>query len=313
MSKNNQHTWKTKLHEIIYEADTKAGKLFDVVLLFLIIASIIVVMLESVSTFKAKHGDFLDTAEWIITILFTIEYIARIISIKKPTEYIFSFYGIIDFLSTIPKYLAIYFTGTHTLVALRALRLMRVFRILKLARFIGASNNFMKALKASRAKIFVFLSFVIILCIILGTVMYLIEGEVNGFTSIPKSVYWAIVTMTTVGYGDIAPHTPIGQFIASLVMILGYGIIAVPTGIVSSEMTKAEAINTNTQSCPNCSAENHRDDAEFCYECGYKLNFDKQIKKNKLAYNTQSCPNCAAEEHDDDAAFCKECGFKLNS
>jgi voltage-gated potassium channel len=274
--KSHKKDWKNRLHEIIYEADTKEGKLFDVILLFLIIGSIILVMLESVKSFNKEHQQFLDIAEWVITILFSIEYIARIISIKKPSEYIFSFYGIIDFLSTIPKYLALYFTGgTHTLVALRALRLMRVFRILKLTRFIGASNNLMKALKASKAKIFVFLSFVVILCIILGTIMYMIEGEENGFTSIPRSVYWAIVTMTTVGYGDIAPNTAFGQLIASLIMILGYGIIAIPTGIVSSEMTKvgdeSTKIHTNTQSCPSCSVENHRDDAEFCYECGEKL------------------------------------------
>lgn len=264
-------TWKSRLHEIIYEADTKEGKLFDVILLFLILASILVVMLESVKSFHAQHADLLNIAEWVITILFTIEYFARIISIKKPSEYIFSFYGIVDFLSTIPKYLAIFFVGSHALVALRALRLMRVFRILKLARFIGASNDLTKALKASKAKIFVFLSFVIILCIILGTVMYMVEGEENGFTSIPRSVYWAIVTMTTVGYGDIAPHTALGQLIASLIMILGYAIIAIPTGIVSSEITKANEVNTNTQSCPNCANDNHDDDAEFCYECGQKL------------------------------------------
>lgn len=266
-------TWKSRLHEIIYEADTKEGKFFDVILLILIIASIVVVMLESVKSFQVEHAAFLDTAEWIITILFSIEYIIRIISIKKPKEYIFSFYGIIDFLSTIPKYLAIYFTGTNTLVALRALRLMRVFRILKLARFIGASDNLVRALKSSKAKIFVFLSFVVILCIILGTIMYLIEGEENGFSNIPRSVYWAIVTMTTVGYGDIAPQTGLGQFIASLIMILGYGIIAIPTGIVSAEMTKStnEKVHLNTQSCPSCANQNHNDNAEFCYECGDKL------------------------------------------
>ncbi len=271
--KQSNKTWKSRLHEIIYEADTKEGKLFDVILLILIIASIILVMLESVKSFNEQHSDFLNIAEWVITILFTLEYFARIISIKKPKEYIFSFYGVVDFLSTIPKYLAMIFAGTHALVALRALRLLRVFRILKLTRFIGASNNLMTALKASKAKIFVFLSFVVILCVILGTVMYMIEGEENGFTSIPRSVYWAIVTMTTVGYGDIAPHTPFGQFVASLIMILGYGIIAIPTGIVSSEMTKFnnKKVQINTQSCPSCSAENHRDDADFCYECGHKL------------------------------------------
>ncbi len=265
--------WKSRLHEIIYEADTKEGKLFDILLLILIIVSVVIVMLESVKSIRLEYADFFDISEWIITILFTIEYIARIISIKKPKEYIFSFYGIIDFLSTIPKYLALIFAGTHALLALRALRLLRVFRILKLARFIGASNDFMNALKASKAKIFVFLSFVIILCVILGTVMYLIEGEENGFTSIPRSVYWAIVTMTTVGYGDISPHTPFGQLVASLIMILGYGIIAVPTGIVSAEMTKFERdkIQTNTQSCSNCTNENHNDKAKYCYVCGENL------------------------------------------
>lgn len=271
LKQQKDKNWKDKLHEIIYEADTRAGKLFDIVLLFAIVASIILVMLESVDSIHAQYDTFLDISEWIITILFTIEYFARIISINKPTKYIFSFYGIIDLLSTLPKYLAIIFTGTHSLVALRALRLLRVFRILKLARFIGESNNFIKALRASRAKIAVFLFFVLILCVILGTVMYLIEGGDNGFTSIPRSVYWAIVTLTTVGYGDIAPHTPLGQFIASIIMILGYGIIAVPTGIVSSEMTKP-IIDTNTQSCPNCSSYGHKDKADFCYHCGTKLN-----------------------------------------
>mgnify|MGYP000182763179 CR=1 FL=1 len=273
--KNQQPTKNTlrhRLHEIIYEADTRGGKIFDVVLLIAILASIILVMLESVSSFDAKYHTFLDISEWVITILFSIEYIIRIISIKKPLKYIFSFYGIIDLLSTIPKYLALIFAGTHQLAALRALRLLRVFRILKLARYIGASNRLLVALKASKAKIAVFLFFVIILCIILGTIMYMIEGEENGFTSIPRSVYWAVVTLTTVGYGDIAPHTPIGQFIASIIMILGYGIIAIPTGIVTSEITKSDKIHTNTQSCPNCLAGEHIDDAEFCYNCRNKLN-----------------------------------------
>lgn len=266
--------WREILHEVIYEADTREGKLFDIVLLMAIIVSIAVVMLESVKEIADTYSSLLNITEWIITILFSAEYILRIVSIKKPSKYIFSFYGIIDFLSTIPKYLSLFFVGTHHLVALRALRLMRVFRILKLARFIGESNNLIRALKASRARISVFLFFVLIVCIILGTVMYLIEGADNGFTSIPRSVYWAIVTMTTVGYGDIAPQTPLGQFIASAIMILGYAIIAIPTGIVSSEMSKAEDIDLNTQSCPNCSYEGHDDDAIYCYHCGSKLNPD---------------------------------------
>jgi len=271
----NKPNWRTRLHEIIYEADTHAGKLFDIVLLIFILASIVLVMLESVSSINLVYKEFFNIAEWIITILFTLEYIARIIAIKKPTEYIFSFYGIVDFLSTIPKYLAVIFAGTHALVALRALRLLRVFRILKLARFIGESNQLIKALKASRAKIAVFLFAVLIISIILGTVMYLVEtGQDSGFTSIPRSVYWAIVTLTTVGYGDIAPVTPLGQLIAAMIMIMGYGIIAIPTGIVSAEYASQKKVHINTQSCPSCGAENHRDDAEFCYDCGYKLHHE---------------------------------------
>ena len=267
--------WQKKLHEIIYEADTPSGKLFDVILLFVIIASIILVMLESVDSIDKKYHDSLIILEWIITILFSIEYIARVITVKKPLKYITSFYGIIDLLSTIPMYLSFFFVSSSSLVAFRALRLLRVFRILKLTRYIGASTNFVRALKSSRAKIAVFLSFVIILCIILGTVMYLVESEEgSGFTSIPRSVYWAIVTLTTVGYGDIAPATPLGQFIASLIMIMGYGIIAVPTGIVSSEMTKVNKheVQTNTQSCSNCLEGKHRDNSQFCHNCGHELN-----------------------------------------
>lgn len=264
--------WKSKLHEIIYEADTKEGKLFDVILIITILISIVLVMLESVSSIDQKYHNFLNISEWIITILFTLEYIARIICIKKPSKYIFSFYGIIDLLATIPKYLSLIFIGTHALIALRALRLLRVFRILKLARYMGASMNLITALKASKIKILVFLFAILVLTIILGTVMYLIEGPENGFTSIPYSMYWSIVTLTTVGYGDISPNTPFGQFIASIVMILGYGIIAVPTGIVTSEMTKANSSNqTNTQHCPNCAADVHLNDATFCHKCGKKL------------------------------------------
>jgi len=271
--KNTSHTnWKTRLHEIIYEADTPAGKLFDIVLLVVIIASIILVMLESITSINNKFADFFNIAEWVITILFTMEYFLRIISIKKPTKYIFSFYGIIDFLATIPKYLSLLFIGTHALVALRAMRLLRIFRILKLGRYVSESNKLLRALKKSSAKILVFLSFVVILCIILGTVMYLIEGnQGSGFSSIPRSVYWAIVTLTTVGYGDIAPVTPFGQLIASLIMILGYGIIAIPTGIVGAEIATQRPAPSNTQSCENCSREGHRDNAAFCYECGHKL------------------------------------------
>ncbi|MCK8481131.1 ion transporter [Psychroserpens algicola] len=291
MSDNKTHAdWRDKLHEIIYEADTPAGKLFDVVLLIAILASIILVMLESIKSFDDKYHTFLNISEWIITILFSIEYIARIITVKKPFKYIFSFYGIIDLLSTIPKYISLFLAGTHALVALRALRLLRVFRILKLARYLGASNQLASAIKASRAKIAVFLFAVLIASVIFGTIMYLVEGEEHGFTNIPKSVYWCIVTLTTVGFGDIAPETPLGQFIATIIMILGYGIIAVPTGIVSAEYTKAggddkkktsntdseqlKNIQLNTQCCVNCLTETHHDNAEFCFKCGCKLHHD---------------------------------------
>lgn len=277
-SKANNRNWRDKLHEIIYEADTPAGKLFDIILLIVIVASIIVVMLESIKGFGTRHYVVLNWTEWIITILFSLEYIARIVCVKKPFKYIFSFYGVIDFLSTVPKYISFFFGGIHALAALRALRLLRVFRILKLARYLGASKNLVNALKASKAKISVFLFVVLIVSIILGTIMYMVEGEENGFTNIPKSVYWCIVTLTTVGFGDIAPQTPLGQFIASLVMILGYGIIAVPTGIVSAEYTNQKnmesrdpEVQLNTQSCSYCSAENHKDNAEYCYNCGHKL------------------------------------------
>lgn len=273
-NQKKEPSWKNKLHEIIYEADTPSGKLFDVVLLIFILLSIVLVMLESVDYIGNKYYGILNILEWIITILFTFEYIARIICVKKPKAYIFSFYGIIDFLSTIPKYLSLFFVGTHSLVAIRALRLLRVFRILKLTRYIGESTNFGRALKRSRVKVAVFLSFVLVLCIILGTLMYLIEGDKDsGFSSIPRSVYWAIVTLTTVGYGDIAPVSALGQSIASLIMILGYGIIAIPTGIVTSEMTKSERNNIpkNTQSCTNCMESYHTDDAQFCHKCGHPL------------------------------------------
>ncbi|SOE22954.1 voltage-gated potassium channel [Spirosomataceae bacterium TFI 002] len=265
--------WKDRLHEIIYEADTPAGKLFDVVLLWLIVLSVVLVMLESVEDINARFQEFFNIAEWVITILFTFEYIARIVTVRKPMSYIFSFYGVIDLLSTIPKFISLLFAGTHVLIAFRALRLLRVFRILKLYQYIGESQKLVNALRASRTKISVFLFAITIICVILGTVMYLVEAPESGFTSIPKSIYWAIVTLTTVGYGDIAPETILGQFIASLIMIMGYAIIAIPTGIVTSEMTKSGMADriANTQSCPHCSAEGHQYGAEFCFKCGGTL------------------------------------------
>jgi voltage-gated potassium channel len=270
---------KSKLHTIIYEADTPMGKLFDVVLLILILVSVILVMLESVASIDTHYHDFLYFGEWVITIFFTIEYILRIITVKKASNYIFSFYGIIDFLSTIPLYLSFILAGSNALLAVRALRLLRVFRILKITRYMGEANKLNKALRDSKPKILVFLFAVLILSIIAGTIMYLVEGEQSGFVSIPVSVYWCIVTLTTVGFGDIAPVTPLGQFIAAIIMIMGYGIIAVPTGIVSAEYASKkthtvddpEYIHVNTQSCQNCNENNHHDNAEFCHKCGSTL------------------------------------------
>ncbi|MGB7842318.1 MAG: ion transporter [Salinimicrobium sp.] len=266
--------WKQKLHEVIYEADTPAGKLFDLVLLVIILFSVVLVMLESVKSINAKYSDQFYIAEWIITILFSIEYILRIITVKKPKNYIFSFYGIVDLLSTIPSYLTFLFGGQNLFLAVRALRLLRVFRILKITRYVGEANKLTSALRSSRPKIMVFLFTVFILCIIMGTVMHLVEGEAGGFDNIPISIYWCIVTLTTVGFGDIAPITPAGQAIASLIMILGYGIIAVPTGIVSAEYSRSsdKEIPMNTQACPVCGEDTHLDKAEFCHNCGNRLN-----------------------------------------
>ncbi|MFD2516279.1 ion transporter [Salinimicrobium flavum] len=266
--------WKDKLHEVIYEADTTAGKFFDVVLLFVIVLSIIIVMLESVKDINAEYFHIFYVTEWVITIIFSIEYILRIISIKNPKSYIFSFYGIIDFVSTIPTYLTLFFGGYNVLLAVRALRLLRVFRILKITRYLGEADKLAVALRHSRPKIFVFLFAVFIITIIAGTIMHLVEGEAGGFDNIPLSIYWCIVTLTTVGFGDIAPITPLGRFIASFIMITGYGIIAVPTGIVSAEYSRAgeKQPQLNTQVCPHCNESKHLDGSEFCHNCGNKLN-----------------------------------------
>lgn len=274
MEKTEKNNWQKKLHEVIYEADTPAGKLFDVVLLILILVSVAFVLLESVKGLDYGVYTFLYYAEWVITFLFTIEYILRIISIKNPKKYIFSFFGIIDFVSTIPLYFSLIFASSGALMTVRALRLLRVFRILKVTRFIGEGNKLMAALRNSRPKILVFLFAVLIMSLIAGTAMYMIEGEDSGFTNIPVSIYWCIVTLTTVGFGDIHPVTPAGQFLASIIMILGYGIIAVPTGIVGAEYAKSTARKpiTNTQNCRNCNESNHVNGAEFCHNCGNKLN-----------------------------------------
>ena len=272
-SNSRRLSWKQKLHEVIYEADTPAGKVFDIVLLFVILLSIVLVLLESVDSIYADFWQWFILLEWIITILFTIEYILRVVVVQKKRSYIFSFYGIVDLLSTIPTYLTFFFGGQNLFLAVRALRLLRVFRILKITRYIGESNKLKAALLHSKPKIMVFLFTVLVLCVIMGTVMHLVEGEKGGFDNIPISIYWCIVTLTTVGFGDIAPVTPAGQAIASVIMILGYGIIAVPTGIVTAEFNRGKKdVPLNTQVCPVCNETKHLDKAKYCHNCGNLLN-----------------------------------------
>lgn len=264
-------TKRQKLHEVIFEAETPLGKFFDILLILAILASVVVVMLESVASLDQQFGRLFDVMEWIFTILFTLEYLARIIALKKPYFYIKSFYGVIDLLSILPTYLSLLFAGTQALMVLRIMRLLRIFRVLKLVRFLSEGNKLFNAMKASLPKIIVFLVSVICINLIVGTLMYIIEGVENGFDSIPRSIYWAIVTMTTVGYGDIAPATATGQILASFIMILGYGIIAVPTGIVTSEITMAKNKNISTEVCPSCGSEGHDVDADFCKFCGARM------------------------------------------
>lgn len=264
--------WRLRLHDIIFEADTPLGKLFDVTLLWFIGFSVLAVMLESVASINAEFGVYLRVAEWFFTIYFTIEYLLRILIVWRPLSYIFSFYGIVDLLAILPTYLSLFFFDTHYLLMIRALRLLRVFRVFKLGRYVSEAQVLRDALTASRPKITVFLGSVLTLVLVMGALMYLIEGEENGFTSIPRSIYWAIVTMTTVGYGDIAPRTPLGQGLAAILMILGYGIIAIPTGIVSAELArKPGEAKVSTHCCLECSREGHDTDAGFCKYCGAKF------------------------------------------
>jgi voltage-gated potassium channel len=260
-----------KLHEIIFEADTPAGRWFDITLIVLILASVAVVLLESVAGVRQPYGNLLEVAEWFFTVLFTIEYVLRLCTVRSPIRYATSFYGVIDLLSVIPTYLSLLVPNAQSLLVLRSLRLLRIFRIFKLAHYTFEAQTLTRALRASRRKIIVFLAAISTLVLIAGAMMYVIEGEKNGFTSIPTSIYWAIVTMTTVGFGDITPKTPLGQILASIMMIVGYGIIAVPTGIVSVELARAATLPINTQACPTCGRQGHDVDAAYCKFCGARL------------------------------------------
>ncbi len=265
--------WRQHMHEVIFEADTPAGKAFDVVLLIVIVLSVVIVMLDSVQAINRQYRRPLQIAEWTITILFTVEYVARLICIGRPLRYVFSFYGVVDLLAVIPTYLSVFISGSQSLLVIRALRLVRIFRVFKLSRYLTEARALVNALRATRARITVFLVVVLALVIIIGSAMYMIEGTLpdSEFTSIPRSVYWAIVTMTTVGYGDIAPQTVLGQVLAAAVMILGYAIIIVPIGVFSTEMLAVSKRGVSTQACPSCAADGHDLDARHCKYCGARL------------------------------------------
>jgi voltage-gated potassium channel len=269
---NNWKAIKHKLRTIIFEADTPKGKLFDVSLIFLIVLSVIAVMLNSVKPINLQYGNLLYIAEWVFTIIFTVEYILRLVSVGKPMKYATSFFGIVDLVAFLPTYLSAFIPGSEMFLVVRVLRVLRIFRVLKILPYITEAQMLRRALVASRRKIFVFLLAVLLIVIIMGSMMYVIEGEENGFTSIPRSIYWSIVTLTTVGYGDISPQTPFGQILASIIMIFGYGLIAVPTGIVTVEIARNKSNTFNTQACPQCSTEGHDNDAKYCKFCSADLN-----------------------------------------
>lgn len=270
--------WRLWLQQVIFGHETATGWAFDVVLILAILVSVAVVMLDSVERIALVHGQALRTAEWAFTILFTIEYLLRLYSAPDARKYAVSFYGVIDLLAVLPSYLALLFPGGRYLISIRILRILRVFRVMKLAQFVGGERVIINALMASRHKIAVFLFTVATVVVVVGSILYVVEGAEAGFTSIPRSVYWAIVTLTTVGYGDIAPQTPFGQMLASLIMIIGYGMIAVPTGIVTVEMASASRSKAVPPICAGCGQSRHDPDAEYCKSCGRQLDREEETK-----------------------------------
>ena len=263
--------WRRKLYVVIFESDTPAGLLFDQALLIAILASVTVVMLDSMEPFRSRYHPVLGALEWFFTVLFTIEYAARLACVERPSRYARSFFGVVDVVSFLPTYLAVFVPQLHALIDVRVLRMLRVFRILKLTKYLAEYQLLGSALRNSRRKIAVFLSTVVMIVVTLGTVMYVVEGPANGFTSIPIAIYWAITTMTTVGFGDIVPHTHVGRFIASVMMLMGWGVLAVPTGIVTAEMTSQRLRAITGRGCPQCGAGDHVSDARFCRVCGTRL------------------------------------------
>ncbi len=263
--------WQIKMHEVIFEADTAPGKLFDVLLILSILASVVVVMLDSVTWFNERYGTLLYTLEWAFTILFTVEYGLRLSCVGRPLRYATSFFGVVDLLAVIPTYLSLVLAGSQYMLVIRILRILRIFRVLKLVNYLREAATLARALRDSRRKITVFIFGVFTLVVIFGSLMYVIEGKASGFTSIPRSIYWAVVTMTTVGYGDISPQTNLGQLFSAMVMILGYSIIAVPTGIITAQLVRDRNVKVSTQACSSCSGEGHDPDAKHCKHCGAAL------------------------------------------
>lgn len=263
---------RRRLHEIIFESDTRAGRAFDLFVLWAVLLSVATVVIESMASMRAAHGELLRAMEWTFTILFSIEYLLRLVAVNRPARYALSFFGVVDLLAILPTYVSLLVPGSQALLVVRIVRLLRVFRILKLASFLAEADVLRRAMAASRQKITVFLGVVVALVVIAGTVMYLVEHENPGFDSIPRGIYWAVVTVTTVGFGDITPQSPLGQFLSALLMIVGYGILAVPTGIVSVELAAASReTRVSGQSCPGCGVEGHQVDARFCRRCGHAM------------------------------------------
>lgn len=269
---SSKENWRSKIFKIIYHADTPAGKWFDILLIFFIVLSVLTIILDSVNELHVDYGGFFYILEWFFTAVFTLEYILRLISIRKPIKYVFSFFGIVDILSIIPTYLSLFIAGTQSLLVIRILRILRVFRILKLVQYTTQMQILTRAVNNSRHKLFVFFFFVITILILFGSLMYLIEGPKNGFTSIPHGIYWAVVTLTTVGYGDIAPHTVLGRTVASFIMLTGYSIIAIPTGIFAAELGKEASRNRKlSRQCEACGLVGHTQNASYCRKCGEEL------------------------------------------
>lgn len=264
--------WRLRLYTIVFESDTRAGRIFDLTLICLILASVGIVMLDSVEAIHARWGQLFTVLEWFFTAIFTVEYVVRLACVQHPRRYAFSFLGVVDLLAVAPTYLALFFPGLQALIDVRVLRMLRIFRILKLGAYVAEYGELGRAIMATRRKIAVFLSFVLMVVVVLGTLMYVVEGPANGFTSVPVSVYWAITTVTTVGFGDITPKTDFGRFIASMMMLMGWGTLAVPTGIVSAEFAARRRLSETTpRTCPACLSDGHLPQAKYCRDCGARL------------------------------------------